>query len=641
MEKKEILQSLYKYKKTEFTCKFLEKTIEYFEELPDIIYKLTDNAKLLAGVRIHLLYKKYHIYLLDYLIEDKCSRELKLSQKAANNLINQFDGIKRNSMIICNKLTTDKLHVYLTISENIIEHEDELVTEMWLPLIGIHSLYFLEHQNLDHYCSMNVINNTKPILDTLEKVLKKVKSFDNLYRDRFLIFSGLIAHFFGAIYTADIDAIIIGKNNEDVNKYKSKIEYIDEIASTVPDEYDTNNSYKEKFFKYILPQLGNAENIYEILINPEQHFYFNGFKCLNLFTNLKREISRSHPFSFLDFIMLKKMNNIDKIQDFCLKNIIIRQGQARIINDKNDIPAFYKIVIKYLKLWYNLDVENSHKKTMNFFNKNVIKCTKKYGTIYRPSDILYKDPLIKKETILHRKILQNYIYEYGKKLNSLLDVGSGKLLDSKIYIKMNIKEMYGIEPSKESLQIARETVSKLKKQGYKINFKLFHGFGDQPFPFKKQFDIITFIFTIHYMISNLDKVIENINNSSKTGTKIIITCINGMKLLNELKKNDKYEIRHNNDIMWGVYKYNDSLNIKLPKVLFFMKDVYGLENGSEEHVVNIEDLITNFSKNNIKLELRKTFLDEYNQHKYKYDKEIEDFQKKILDVHEILIFNKL
>jgi SAM-dependent methyltransferase len=637
MNRIEILKSLSRYSNEEFKCKFLLETIKYIQKLnTSIITEIGDNKYILAAIRIYLLYNKLNYYLTHEIINNTAYRYIKLSNKGMANLINQIDGVDENNFAICKKLDVENKKYFLIISDIQISGYEPINEDIMFVLLGIHSLYFLEKQNLEHYCNPEIIKNAKMIIKDLTSIRIKLKQMKPTLRDRLIMFSGLLYHFLGAVYTSDIDCIFVAKNENEIGYIEKKITEISDITFV---NYSNVRQYKDIYYKYIYPQYGGSENIYENLINPEKHFYFMGIKCIDVYTNFQKSISRSHPFSYIDAILLNKINNIDFYKDYCLKNISIRQGKAIITNDNKDMKQFKETVVKYLKMWYGIEIDKNKTKSLKFLNKNLVKCTKKKGTIYEPSNNIYRDPLSIKQAIIHRNISDFYIEKYGKNMKSLLDIGSGKLSKStaEIYDKIGLNEVYGIEPSGESIKIAKERINILQKKGSNVKYKLFQGNGEDTLPFKKKFDIITFIFTIHYMMGNIDKVIKNLLEVSKSNTKIIITCINGNDIFEKLKKEGQYEIKYNNDIYWGVYKYNEPIKTMPVKALFFMKDIYGLENGSEEYLVDIDELINKFENKGFTLLNRTNFLDNKNISK----NNLLPFQKKILELHELLVFNKV
>ena len=264
---------------------------------------------------------------------------------------------------------------------------------------------------------------------------------------------------------------------------------------------------------------------------------------------------------------------------------------------------------------------------ISYIKEHFTKCSDKFDTIYK-NKVSYIDTLIRDQIGIHRRVSQHYIMKYGRNKDNLLDMGSGKLSGAYIYEKANINNVYGVEPSIYSVQQAQEIAKKYRK----THFTLINAFADKPLKLGVKFDVITFIFTIHYMIKNLDVVINNIKKASKSGTIIIITCVNGDKISEKLQKVDSYEVKYYNEVYWGVYKFNTP-----DKFLFYMKDVYGLEMGSEEYIVPVDELINKFKKKNINLLYSNNFKNEYNN--TPNSKKIHKFQCDILDLQQILIFD--
>jgi SAM-dependent methyltransferase len=553
-----------------------------------------------------------------------------MSKKALFNFTNQIDGIINNDFAICKKLKPKSITNYLVISNIPIKGHNIIEEDIYLPLLGIQSLFFLEKQNLEHYCNPKIIGNANKILKNLSQLCNSLKTFNKLDRDRFIIFSGLLYYFLGAIYTDDIDTIFISKYLENMNDIKNKLSIIKQNTKYIEMHIVYNNleeeSYKNEYYKYKFPQWGGSENIYEVLINPKRHFYFMGLKCFDLYSNFQRTIIRSHPFSYIDVIMLKKINNIDIYKQYCIKNISIRAvgTKAQITNDKQGINIFYNTVIKHLKDWYNITIENTPKKSIKFLENNLVKCPKNKTSLN-----LYKDPYMIEQMQIHKKIYEHYIKKYNN--GALLDIGCGKLIRYNLYEKTNLNEVYGIDILKNILHFAKKKI----KNKSNIKYTLLNAYGNKPFLFDKKFDIILFIFTLQHMIDNISIVINNLNKVSKSGTYIIITCINGNKIISSLKTNNKYEIT-NNDIYWGAYKYNEKIS-KFPcKALIFIKDIYGYQGGIEESLIDVNELIKIFKKNNFKLDMKKSFKECYREDINK----LKDFQIKILDIYEILIFVK-
>ena len=403
----------------------------------------------------------------------------------------------------------------------------------------------------------------------------------------------------------------------------------------------TNSSmslpYLNKWFKYELPQLGNIPDIYTMLINPKHHFHFMGLKCFDILSIGKRIISRSNAFALIDLILLKRINNIDFLKEFCFKNIVIKQGNSRITID--NLSFLYKKVIKYMKEWYNIDLD------IEYLQKHFIKCDKLYGTIYYNKKRYY-DKYNLSIFRYNRYVAKKYFEIYAKNINNLLDVGIGKGNGISDYLDVGVKNIYGIEPSIYSLEILKTNLKENKYKNKNSNITVFQDFGDVKWKnaeiLKNKYEVIVVTFAIHYMVEKIDILIENMNKVAKKDTIIMIFCLDGQKIFNKLdKKKNKYEIMYKKEPYWGIYKYNDKIPNKFNKnfkMLFYMKDVYGVSNGSEEYLLHTKNLINKFIKNNYTLILRKSFLDELNE--IKDHKITNNFQKDILGLHQTIILKK-
>jgi SAM-dependent methyltransferase len=624
MNASDIIISLNKYKTNEFKTKFLDDTIEYFGNKGKIT-KIHENECMLTGIRLHMLYNKFYFYLSSKqsFAPSVCYRQLNLSKNQSFNLQNQISGLKKNTFHICNKEKASPLKSFFIISPTTIkeENEFEINEEIALGLIGINSLKFLEYQNLDNYCK--IWSKTEKVFKHLSEHKKEIKKLSWQDRDRILI-SDIAYNFLGTDSFLNNkeswNIIVIPRKNQKTNillKNKNIIELI---------ETDTAENIYIQWLMYKLPNLVGAPDIYTMLINTKYHFYFMGIKCISIFAAVEKSIYKSNGQSFLDMYLLKIINNLDCFNKLCIKNITFNQVNKKSetqINNNKVIELMYENINKFAKKLYNLDIPISHIK------EHFKKCSDKFDTIYK-NKVSYIDPLIREQIKIHRKVSNHYITKYGRNKESLLDMGSGKLSSAYIYATANIKNVYGVEPSTYSVQLAQE----IAKKNSKTNFTLINAFADKPLNLDAKFDVITFIFTIHYMFKNIDVVINNIKKASKPGTIIIITCVNGDKILEKMGKSNAYEIKYYNGVYWGVYKFND--NMENGQYLFYMKDVYGLEMGSEEYLVPVNQLITTFKQNDIKLIYSNDFKNEYNN--TPNSKKIHTFQCDICNMQQILVF---
>jgi hypothetical protein len=117
--------------------------------------------------------------------------------------------------------------------------------------------------------------------------------------------------------------------------------------------------------------------------------------------------------------------------------------------------------------------------------------------------------------------------------------------------------------------------------------------------------------------------------------------LDGNEIFKNLNNKKRYEIFYENDIYWGVYEYNEKIPENFDKnfkMLFYMKDVRGVHNGSEEYLVNIDNLIKKFD--NFKLIVRNNFLNELKHSKYQNLINLK-YQHDILKLHVGLILKKI
>lgn len=620
---------------------FINEVDKFYHGLTKL-NKIPENDYALCGILLELKKNasKYNVYLVQNLskkeMESTTYRALNLSKNQLNNLFAQLEGIQKQTFKICfdkidkiDKFQADakstKLYAVITLGTTF--KETLIPKELYGVIFGIEALYFLEHQNLERYCSLDIITHTEKNFGQLIQLKEQIDKLPFEQQNRIMLHSGLLYQFLGTLYSKDVDVIMLCHSN--VEKDEMKRYFINFDLSLIVDEQsgakDSEISYKNKYYFYKLPQMVGANDMHEVILNPKYHFYFMGIKCMSLQMNIKKGVTRSHPFAFIDLALLKLFNNISA-DEACIKNITVRQGKAKVTSKVN-IDQFYKTMIKYLKEWYNIDIK------FEYLKQHFIKCEEKFGTIYKHINT-FIDPLIKNMIYLNRLVSLEYLRKYARNAEYLLDIGSGKLSSAYIYDELHIKNVYGIEPSLYSIAAAKHVMDKYPK----VNFVLEQNYGDKPFDLKKKFNIITLIFTIHYMIPNIDILIKNIINASKSGTKIIITFVNGEMVKEALKKSDSFEVRHDNDIYWGVYKYNDpSLN----KVLFYMKDVYGLENGSEEYTVNPRIVVDSFVKNGFNLIKNTSFDAEIRSNSAFKKFKILPFQYEIFKYHKIMIFERV
>lgn len=670
MNKTDILNSIKIYSDKNPKLTFYNDCYNYINNLPDSITSIEINEHLLESIRITILSNpgKYHLYISTNEIKNKLNYKMILSNNQKNNLLQQLECIMEyNDIMSLNniknkfnnmkfKSNDDKYNVYIVISNNDI---DEIKNEIYKLndnynilgyIFGIDILNLLEHQRLDRiinfikdkncesYKTFNMINNYKKYLDSM--------NWES--RDRIMIFSGVLFSALGLTYTRDIDLLVLAENKSrnDVNNIMNKLINTDKYEIEPHILVNDNNWYKQcnnkiisykyqqQWLTYTMPYLSGSTDIYDTMCNPKFNFIFMGMKFISIDMNIKRFISRVNPNSFADLIMLEKINNY-KIGDYlCIPNMTIRQGKLNIFDDKT-IQFLNQTIKRKIKEFYDYDI------SINDVESLLQKCNVKSFDIYKGKNTYDPDTsLIKK---FHLDIKDQIYNEYCKNVEYLLDIGSGQLTDARYWNKVNVKNVIGIEPSIVSI---RNGMERLQKFGTKTNINIINGIGDIDWKsdkkysdiLKHKFDIITFQFTLHYMIPNIDIIIKNIKYISKKNTKIIITCMDGNKIYNDLITNKKIEVRNYQEPIFAIVPLNDLQNNKLINninVLVYFKGAYGVANGSIEPLIDINNLIKTFDDNNFKL-IKKTNFLEYKSHNK--DK-MNDIQKKVSSYYMSIIFN--
>ena len=560
-----IIESLTKYYKIN-SCSYLSKVIDYFKK-NKIETIINENEYELAGLRIHLMYEEHYCHISIKKPKTHIYRIIHLNDKQQTNLIYQLKGIG-----ITYKIDST---IYFII-EPLNKRKNKCYYELISLFLNIQTFYFLNHQNLENYYKYAISSDLKKTMDDLKKFKIKVNKLDIFKRDNYILSNGIIFHMLG------------------MSPYRDKLEFLSEKEI---------NNYKD------------------ILINPTKHFYFLGLKCIDLLSAIQEVSSKS----ITDVLLLKRFNNLDFYNNFCIKNIDIKDNKAIIINDKDDLDNFYNTVKSHMKTHYDLDY------TIDYLRKNFKKCEEKYNTIYYGNKTQTNE-LMSKYMVANRKIINILLNKYITNKEDVLDIGIGKCNSIFDYNKIKIKNIYGIEPSLESIEICHKKFKQIH---------VIHGYGDKDWTGNiiheyGHFKNIVLVFSIHYMLDKFDILLKNMLNASNKGTMLFIFFIDGDYILNNMI-DGKFEITYDNQIMYGVYTYNEKIdkNKELIEVLFYIKDVYGVMNGSREYLVT-KKFINNKLDKYFKT-IKEGHFSEFNNISSLVPL---DFQKKIVNLHKYLIMER-
>ena len=634
MEPSLILDALYTYRKEEFESIFLEETINYFSNRKEKIVEIENNYEL-AGVRLTLFYNldRYCFNITTRKRKDFiCYRKIKLNDTEAEKMYLQLNAILNETNNLCPKKISElpPKTLYFGVIDG--KETNKNFYEIDSLFLSRQSLYFLEHQNISHYCQLVKEEKSTIVLNEFNLLQNMIRDFDWRVKDRLFVYSGGVFQFLGAIYSGDIDLIYVSPDGK-YNEIDGFEEYFDVHIITpkrvieLKDEKNGKKTlpYKDSLYRYSLSLYVGQKSIYEMLINPENYFHFIGVKCLDIFSNIYRNMGRSNSFTMIDLIMLKEYAQIDMIDKFCVKNIVIRRGVAKINTDQK-LKEMYKNASKWMKIWYEKDL------SPEYFQKRFKRCENIY---FRSGD----SPSIETINIFkfNRYVLRTILYKYNN--GKLLDIGIGKCASLFDYMWKNYSLIVGIEPSLESIEICHGNLEFLSKGEKSIPpVFIYPGKGEDNWEkgvLEHKYDLVVMNFTIHYTLDYIDKLVDNINSVTKKGAVIVINYLDGDKIKKKMGQGD-YIIKHDGDIQWGSFKFQTVSGLE---TMIYMKDAYGVSNGSIEKLASTKKIISAFSPrfsvigNSSYLDFMKNAKKWKNLIKFK-------FQKEIISLHRNLILIK-
>lgn len=589
---KDLLADKYKT----FDTRFYKECIEYLDNDSHIEQFIEshniDNKYLLEPLKLYIWSKfdSFNCYLADAsildnkMIKDNCIyRDLSIiNEKTKSNLLRQLYVIETDNL---NNFFKDSLEYYahidnivFVISENMIDNDKiiKLTKKSSLNLfMGTEVLYFLEKQDLDRFIGymkndnkyvVNAVNMFKTIYE-LFKLLEKTN--ERLYC-RLIIFSGLILQSLGTSYTKDADIILWAKNMEENNVDKAK---------------EMLNNYKEIDLLIYDNSHFNLEHFGNMLTDPDKHYYFLGIKMTRIFTFLRRTYTRPYPASFVDIIMLDKINNI-KIPA-CFPILASVSNSKIVIYTKKTIYEYLNKVQILLKEWHNIDYGIDKL-------KKIIRSCKNY-----PNDPPFHET-IKEDTFTFpiENILDDSIYIL---INKYFNVDKNLLVidDAKEYPKYypkNNNMITVIEPAGSDIS---KLFMQMTKEKNKKNYQMFiSDFTSDTFiTLEHKYSSLLFKYNIHSIINHMDIVHMNINKYCTNDLTIMIIYLDGTYVDMAISKTGKYEILDDNKLKFGIYRFDDYYDLKNNKykqVVVYLKDTLRYAYGIVEKVIVQQDIINAF-----------------------------------------------
>lgn len=353
---------------------------------------------------------------------------------------------------------------------------------------------------------------------------------------------------------------------------------------------------------------------------------------------------------------IKKLYNIESIDEVETEDFYHKLNRYPFFDDKFDKNISDKKNKQPRDTGERVSGELTKKRGFNV--KNIQEIKNILSERSRNAWDIYTNKPIRNETTnsvikYHNVVMNYYIKKYFAKDN-LLDIGAGPVRQISFYEKIGIKRVVAIEPSQDSIDRGIENFNKYTKT---IKLDFIEGVGDENWndqskykpvikyaPYKS----ILFKFTIHYMLNNMKILMQNVKNVSERGTIVIVSCLDGTKIMEKLKEDGKYEIMQNGEVIYGVYDFDDEtnetnkvLNDNFRQIMVYFRGVYGVDSGSIEYIVNLDYLINQFKSIGFEVLTSNNFMNINNEELRKINQDYNNAQKKISELHHVIVFRKL
>jgi len=642
LKSKDIIKDIIEFNKN-YSIKFYNNVIKYFKN-NEIKNLINENEYELIGIIIYLFLNSSK-YQVGIKINSKPSKNTFYRHIIMNNkILENFIYLLISNKFIINDLIekNEKNDIYICINSsrfkknnyNIIPNNINLCS--LTQLFGIDNINIAKYINISRYMNLKKTNGGKNSEYEI-KNYKKILSNSNEYEKYcYVILSSMVLYIIGTTTANDIDPMIYNvMDNKEINKTANKMgnNNIDYIL------LNKNNIWyweKTKSYAYWMTYAISQEwvksvgatSIEEIFFNTKYHFYFNEIKFTSLELEISRLFKRNSPYSYVDLYALKKFNYPELKINCEISHLRKRSGKISYIDKKKYDEYIFKIK-KYLYLWYKIKVTvNKLKNIFKYIETNPYNKYIKNVNRFNIFNNLRK---------YHQYIKSYYLEKYCKNINILLDIGSAHLKSLKFWKKYNIKNIIAIEPSEDLYKSGLKIIEKNKFAKDRIIYiralgekNWISGNASLNINSKKllvdlkniKVDCITFEFSLHYMIYDINTLMKNINDVSKKNTYVIIHCLNGNFIEQSLINNEKISVYNNNEEVFYIKKkyINSDINKKID---VYFKGAQGLNNIVTEYVINTEELINIFIKNNFRIVEFTKFLDHnflnFNLEKYEYE----------------------
>jgi len=589
-------------------------------------------------------FTKYYFYCIDYypdslissIIEHCIIHKLDLiSDNARINLLRQLDVLENDDIYrfkqdIPNNLKNIKNILFVASSidlsseiNNLNMHFVPLKNKRSLNLfLNNYTLTFLKHQDLDRFTNYlssadNYVQKSVMMFKNVYNLFKRIELRDVLSYERLMLFSGFVLHTLGTTYTTDADVIYNGRGltNDKIKSMTDELDTLSDIEYFVYTDRDSNIEY-----------------ISDLITDPDRHYFFLGMKIINISSHIRRLYQRASPSSFVDLIMLNKINEYN-IKP-CIPIMTIDEGEITVYTKKM-IDIKLRTTQKYFREWHNINYSISDL-------KELIKRCKDY-----PNDPpFYKSLGIDPFTI----VLDSYLYygvldivnenfnnndtdndndtyndtdndTYNDTDNDTYNDNKQKLLildDSKEYPRYYPKKGSSVtimEPAESPLTDVFIKMTNKKKLSRTTNV-----YDMKPLDYtsvwgtNSKYDNVFVNYSLKYLITDSDKMMKNLNNSTNAGSNVLVIFIDGNVIENILNfHSGRFEIKDDdNKTIIGLYRYDYAFNVKgtkLEQFVLFIRGTLRFGTGSVEFIIYEKDLQNLFVSNGYSVTLSGSLAD--------------------------------
>lgn len=551
------IQTFIHNKKLKLDTNFYKKCEEVLNDSTENLdSRLFENRYFVESLRLFMLdnFDKFYFYLADSinfdLNEKYLIRDLNFDHSTRYNLLKQLHVLETNNLdtFLLDLPDSYNLCKYFIISDHDLNLDFKLTNKLSLNLFLCTNYEFLKHQNVDRFAQY--LQSTDPyvvksvnMFKDIHTLFNKIRTTDSDTYDRLMLFSGFVLHTLGTTYTSDADTMYLAKDLP-----KSKIDEINEL-------FDSNE--KIECFVYTESD-DNIDYISELFTDPDKHYYFLGLKIIGIKNHIKRLYRRASPSSFVDLIMLNKINNIE-VQP-CIPPITIDENNVTVYDKKQTLTKLLTTQ-KYFKSWHNLNY------SIDELKKLIPRCQNYPNDppFYRSIKI---DPVtIKIDYILHstvRKLMNKHL-----KKGSLLLIDDAK--EYPRFSKLSTDSLI-IEPIDAPLS---ESFLELEKKNNKSRIKLV---DYKNLDIDRSFDNVLINYSLSLLdTNNLEKTLKRINADS-----ILIIHIDNEVVKKILEKANRYELfDSNNKTIVGVYRYDE-------KIIVYLRETLRFGSGKIETILNTD-----------------------------------------------------